>query len=718
MMRLLLAGFLALGATALSADPVVIRTGEHPGFTRVVLDVPAGTGWSLTRNADLSTARITLDRRSGFDLSNAFLRIRRDRIADLVQIAPDSVEFALNCACDVSAQLLQGTMLVVDFADPPVDRPRQSAEPLPLFFDADDTGLDTAAQMVRAAPAFDPPMRDAALEAPDEDLPVGLRNLAVRLTEAAAQGILTADDSAGPDLSPVAEAENGQPGDDTPALASAPLAVRLEPDDRIRIGSRCTPDAELDLPSWGNAERLFDDLAAARLALARDLDVLDSAALTDLARLYLFAGFGAEARAALSLIQGEAPAALLGLADLLDGRPGSESGFEGQSACPGRAALWGSLAQTSATGRIAPEDRSVLEAFEELPAHLKSYLAPRLAERLTIGGRTDLAKDVLNRQKRDGAVPPVDALLVQARIDAEAGAIDDANARLQDAVDRSPAIAPKALTVAADLIADGAEVAIPTDSLLTQALASELRDTDLASGVLQSQVYALMDAGAFAEAYALIDAEEETDSGSAAVLWPRLFTRLAKDADDATFLSLILASQNDWSSKIPDDLRPELAERLLSLGMAETALAMTQTVSGSESRRAVQLLRAAAYLRLRQPEDAEIALIGLRGPDVLRLRAEARAMMGDYDFAKTAHESLGDNEAAARAAWMAGDLQDLPVDVGGLYEAASRLSAEPIAPPQTTEPSLQDVGTLIEQSQTARSALADLLSESRLDDGG
>ncbi|MEM9708774.1 MAG: hypothetical protein AAF871_08265 [Pseudomonadota bacterium] len=140
------------------ADVVTVRSGEHPGFSRLVLDLGSIPEWSLDGSG--TSRRIDLiDRGVEFDTSGVFRRIGRGRIAGL-DTGPGWLDLRLNCNCVVSADTLPGGRLVIDVvgAPRPVTRTASAAyserntntgagfaEPLVLSetLDADDAASPT-----------------------------------------------------------------------------------------------------------------------------------------------------------------------------------------------------------------------------------------------------------------------------------------------------------------------------------------------------------------------------------------------------------------------------------------------------------------------------------------------------------------------------------------------------------------------------------------------
>lgn len=81
-MRALAVLALILGLVPLAAPAAVLRSGEHPGFTRIVLDGLPGPDWTLGRTGTGYALRLGLSAKA-IDLSGAFRTIGRQRITGI-----------------------------------------------------------------------------------------------------------------------------------------------------------------------------------------------------------------------------------------------------------------------------------------------------------------------------------------------------------------------------------------------------------------------------------------------------------------------------------------------------------------------------------------------------------------------------------------------------------------------------------------------------------
>jgi len=107
----LLCGF----AMAASAGPVAVRSGEHPGFSRLVIDFGQVPQWTVNereggRRLDFAGQAVALD------VSGVFARMGRSRIAS-VDAGPGHLDLTLTCDCAVTVFELAGGRLVIDVSE-------------------------------------------------------------------------------------------------------------------------------------------------------------------------------------------------------------------------------------------------------------------------------------------------------------------------------------------------------------------------------------------------------------------------------------------------------------------------------------------------------------------------------------------------------------------------------------------------------------------------
>ncbi len=121
-----LLGLATLPAAAQEGGP--IRTGEHPDFTRVVLNVSPATEWSLETST--GEARLFFPARElDFGTDGVFERIPRTRVTQIRSETGrrgTTVTVGVNCDCRISASFVGGRFLALDVSDKDAPRPLEA----------------------------------------------------------------------------------------------------------------------------------------------------------------------------------------------------------------------------------------------------------------------------------------------------------------------------------------------------------------------------------------------------------------------------------------------------------------------------------------------------------------------------------------------------------------------------------------------------------------
>ncbi|MBE9635918.1 hypothetical protein [Salipiger mangrovisoli] len=740
---------------ALTAQQIEMRSGEHGGFTRLVLDLPAGLGWQGAATAE-DRYRVDLER-GGFDigLGAVFHRIDQARVAEVTALPGGTgVEIVLACDCVVDSSGHEGRMAVFDI------RPRRADEPLPGIAAGSDAPLVQAPALVSAPhpdpdlapaagldlgllpgasdaagarallPSFDPGPRLAAeLATPEADREIAEsfgRSLAEQLALGATQGLLEADgprhslpqarqDAAQdePERHPSAKAQDGSVSAE---LLSGSTARGFGASSVLRIGGQraCLDDRRLDLPGWfgeGGEGAALARIGTLRGRLLGEFDRIDAQVQRELAQLYIALGFGAEARALLQLDDDLPDPVLMTLATLSEGGGDPAGVFAGQSECPGRAALWGVLGAKGLPVAAEIATPAIMAAFEELPLGLRRLLGPRLAERLLEEGEPDAARNVLSRLARALGRSTEDMQLVDARL-ARASGNPDAAATLLSGLLAAPGdLGVAAAVESIDLATHEGRPVAPGMVDLTAAYSTERRSTEARDELWLAHIRAAWANGEFDRAFAEIGTPEEVPAETRSHARTEVLSALTSAAEDGKFLRYALDPDNLALAPAEPALALTIADRLLALGLPEAAGRWMSGPAPPGKEHDWRLMQARRALAQQQPEEAEIALVGLQGDDVLRLRAAAREAMGDYEFARAAYVQLGDVGNAARLAWLAGDLAAAASGSDPVLADAAALASGGTAPPVAGAPTLTQGKELADSGQatidTIRALLAD-----------
>jgi hypothetical protein len=643
---------LAFWALAAGAEDVRIRSGEHAGFSRLVLEFGERPPWSLRLGDRRATVLLGPGNRR-LDAGDVFARIPRTRIRAVTPTA-DGLELILGCDCAVTAFEVRGAALAIDVADaqatPEVLRnvaptaatgndatemaaPEVAVAALPIL----PPGM-TEAPVVGAAEAGAPvrPPRPALPVAPAPDAaparPAGdggrgrvLTELTAAIARATTQGNLRL--AATP---PEVAAVPPEALFADPALAN--LRLRLPGEeawlpDRPAAGANCRDPSSFDVASWVPGDRSpADAIATLQASLAPDLDTIDEARAVALARLYVGLGFGAEARAVLAaLAPGHPETALLGdMARIVDGEPVRSDALSGEAGCPGRAQLWVALA----TGKEA-EARDIIVAIGELPVALRRQLAPRVMSRLATEGDAFAAETVRGTIDRAEGPHGASFTLAAAEVEAQRDGKPDLAAIRDLAAGHAPA-ADEALAVLLELARETGERLDGATLARAETRAQDLRGTDLGLRLEIGLIHAFLRTDEFARAAAWLAkliAAEAIPPDSMTALSRDFFIALGAGGSEEALLVHAAGFADSAAAFVQGDPAGEtVAARLVALGLPDLAaryLPVEPIAPGARR------LAARARLAAGDAEGALALATGLdpRDPDTARLRADALRLL-------------------------------------------------------------------------------------------
>lgn len=734
---------LLFSAGAALAQTAVVRSGEHAAFTRLVIALPERLPYTLTRSgdsADLAFARPGV----ALDISAVFERVPKTRLADL-EVLPGGggLRLTLGCACEIEAFWFARSSLVLDIAA----RPGGAATP-PL--------PDRAARLDRLRPLPVPPPRSrlasrlasralgpeswaetdtqtptsAAGEGTPrlrEDAIGASRQTLIReIGRAATQGLLSPRLDRAPPPSPSTAQPAPPPA--TPQPRPPPTGIQMlartsiDRDLAAALGEgqkahspACLDPARVDVAAWGTDAPFWRQVGPLRARLLGEFDTPDGRAVRQLARLYVFFGFGAEARQLLSELGGPATAdpVLDAMAAILEeGHAESGSALSHQTACAPTVALWSALSYRDIPTGIALDGDTLLRGLSSLPAHLRAHLGPALARRLHAAGYARESARVRRLLSRSPKTVTPEGRLLDAEI-ALAGENPPAGAEaaLETLIPENTGPSAVALLRLIDArLERGAGISHET-AQLAGAYATEYRGQPLGASLAEAYLSALAASGDFGQAFAELPRVLGPGTPGNTEIRARLSGMLARDASDYDFLYYVIAG----SASPPEGLDPAigdaLARRLLSLGFTAEAAAYLAPGATGAAADARRRLRARLALATDRPRQAEAELIGLDGEEAMSLRARARSMAGEHDVAQTLYLGAGDAAAARREGWLAGD-REHPSGTDGTAQSALAKLTQAGAARETAAPQgmLARSDALVAQSRDTRAAIEALLS--------
>ena len=840
----------AIAATALAAgssaqaETIVARSGEHDGFSRLVMRLPEGAQWTLNQSGRAASLKINSST-AVFDTSRVFDLIPRDRLERLTQSGPGQpLRMELGCECEIQSYLQSDGYLVVDITDnrsaaapsnpiqgnfggltlgSPVETAaaepsvapatsgyrfnlsqgaiadarmaldlknainadrggqvsRPQAEPVQEH-DPAPTSQQMAAEASRLAEPAQLGSRGAAVLAAGLEAELGLTprpsplkpevaqeaevteqetaevdqelpevNLLLNMDETARAATVNASEHRL--LQQIGRAANQGLLDvvqsDREAEGSRPLDLLgradrpLNPLDNISVTSaidretgliarsvsdsnvddHCIPDRRISIQKWGNDESSFaDQLGPLRGALVREFDDVNPAGVRALAKLYLYFGFGAEARAMLTMlpadrVDAEQQATLLAMADLMDGRElGINHPFSGQQGCNGQSALWSVLADGNI--RKTANTDAIQQGFAKLPVHLRVNFGPRLSSMFADSGDLHIAESILRSVSRTGMEFVPELNLAEAAIAELEGDTEVVAEKLIDEVAERTESAPTALIDLIELSYNERKALSPDVPELIASYELESRDTELGARLRKAGVMSLALTGQFTQAFEELKKITQRDGPAARVeVVDPLMTLLTERADDVTFLQYGLVFSGQASAAEAAPVAELMARRMLDLGFAEQAQSLLQKLALEPENKDRRLMMAETALALGKPHNALVELMGLDGSDANRMRAEALWRNGEYARSGEYMLEEEDMNAAARGFWHSEDLEAIetitPAEdapFGQVANVTSQIS-ETSQDPEGLTP-LAHARALVESSIGTRDNILDLLN--------
>jgi hypothetical protein len=709
MIRLAIALWFACAGMALAA-PVTVKSGEHEGFTRLVLDFGTAASWTVGRTLDGYELRI-VDASPIFDLTQVFDIIGKSRLAAIwTDPASASLHVGIACACHAIPFEFRPGIIVIDLRDGPP--PKGSSFEMAIDGSEAPALAQKPAPRPRARPGLGPigyVWTDLAL-ARLQDGPVPIRQIApssdpameplrasllLQLSRGAARGMVEM-------VLPETARSQAKAAATVPAvrmgLGELPgLTVGTGLPDHSEVaanGETCVPAAPLDVASWGIDLRVPEQMSDAMAGIIGEFDKPNPEAVARAVKFQLFLGFGVEALQLLRAFPTDLPDAALwrSLAHIMDDTVDPSPLFRGQTACETPASLWSVLTDPAPLNGVVVNKGAVLLAFSGLPLALRRHLGPRLADRFLDLGDGETAGSIRNAITRAPGDSGSEVEMLEAEIDLSNGDAPNAEARLVRMLAEPGPGTPEALValvvarVAQDLPVDAAHVSS------VEALVAEQSGSATESEARHALTLALAASGNFEGAFKALAQSPE----ASADVW-RL---LAKLGTDASLLAHAVLPEDQPLPDVPLATSTSLAERLLGFGLAGPALRWVGPESDA-------VLRASAQLARRDARNALTSLGDVETPEALGLRAQALRLLGDDAEAK-AYADAGDPTGQRLALSRSRDwprLAELQLEgwtsvIGALADLPMPSDAGPLAQGHQ----------LADRSLETRAAIADLLA--------
>ena len=392
----------------------IVRSGEHADFSRLVIYMPDSQGWELVRSE--AGYRLVLESwNAGFDTRSIFERMPRTRVTGIVARSAE-LEIAIGCNCSIISEPILGVGLIVDISDvpPPQEEvaelaPLEPAPNLPIP-SIELPAIERTALLDVAEPAQDNP--NPELEAFRKSLFEGLgRSASLSLVDVDALETLAPGVAA--DLADVVE--DGR----VRVTTAVEDAAKQNPPLPAPLDARVCPGADqFAIHEWGTDESFSAQIAAARLEVIEEFDTANPNKVRALAKLYLYFGMGAEARALL--MQFDVPSngendIILSIAHILEpGLTDPGNAMLELAGCSADVAPWSVLAHSKGGAISEQQAVDTVAHFSRWPRHLQRYLGPKLISVLTSNNRVESAQIIKSTLERQGETLPHAIKIVEA----------------------------------------------------------------------------------------------------------------------------------------------------------------------------------------------------------------------------------------------------------------------------------------------------------------
>lgn len=715
-------------APAAEAQTVQVTSGEHEGFSRLVLTFPQAVAWRVFRSAGGYGLGVR-DEKLRFNLTEVFRFIPRSRLKSIF-VDPDTgiLQLGIGCACHILPFDLRPGVVVLDIRDGPAPvgssfelaqdgrqmpalsavalprpqkRPAADARPetssLPPFLHW-RSDLATAARM----PTVDPLMSLPSFSGIGTEARAELRNaLLWQVGRGFAEGVVEIDKNLPPPthdpFRPTTMPESHL------RLVPAPgmdAAVRRHASDQLTAdGVKCIGDDRLDLSAWGGAGGMAEQVGAVRSALIGEFDIPEKTNVATAVRFYLHFGFGTEAKHLLRAMEDASPDRALweSIADIVDENLPTSSAFSGMEVCDGLVALWAVLSKPQLPPGGKLKVSAVLRSFSALPLHLRRQLGPSLANRFLDRGDVATARAIENAILRSAGEAGAPVRLMTAEIDLA----HDPSPQARHALDPLTAeTGPVGIEATVALILSQAQSGEVVSAAHTMAAAAYLHEAK--GGPREQPLRDALSIGlAIQDRYdKALALSPLSDMARAAV-----FFRLASNGPDSDIVLHAILPADKAAPVLPQTTRRLLAARLIRLGFGQPALRWLDGAEASAND-ADRLIVAQAQLLQHDGRAALKSLSGLQGEAAEGLRANALSQLND----PAAMESYGKIGALQQQEKIARRLLDWPKVMVLSAEstwgaAASLIPARPEPPVLTvSQPGSQEPsGPYVSAGQTADS---------------
>lgn len=672
------------------AGGVKITSGEHAGFTRLVVQFEEPADWEFGKTENGYELRSNAILRTT-DLNTVFVKIPKTRIQDVKIPSEGVLNLLVNCSCHADAFELRDGRIVLDIKTGVAIEGSEFEQTLPeellikltatrklvpvalkiaiasmglpniknlpksvgerVSADSDAMGMQTRGPIHYE---WDPM---TALNEALEPSEINEKELFLKLGKAVGMGLLKIEPKIelmipeGPEskYDPLGNSghmfvHDGVDRRTDPALSGGPILS----DDGV-----CLEDIHFDLENWGTNEITHTNFSLGGARVISDMETPTQEEILLAARNYIYLGFGVEALALLVSTPSVSTdiQILTALSFLLDSEKStSQSILMGQQDCANKVAMWSFLITSKTHQHLATQ--AILQTFANLPTHLQRNVGPRLVQRFLDMDELGAAHTVGNQMNRVGLETNPEMGLMMANLEASSGHPNRAIERTQNLLRSSGSNLPETVvSLVNHAIYDGTQLDQDI-AVLSGALALENQGTRIGEKLQVISIIAYADRGEYSKAF--FELQTAVDGGEidpleATSIQSQIYSRAVKAASDISFL-LLIDKYFPSASSVSGQVERAISIRLIGLGFQEIAkkvMALNTEIPSVKDR----LVLAQISVDLGNSGVAISYLEGIPNHESAGIRAKISELMGMRQQAADHYEFLQQPLARRSALW-------------------------------------------------------------------
>lgn len=673
---------------------VIVKSGAHDGFTRLVIDFDHPVEWRVGRSEDGYELR-TGEKYLPYDLSKVFNLIRKDRLKSIsVDEKTGSLRFNLGCQCHVIAFEFRPGIIVIDLRDGIPEEGSSTENILPEHPDSQKFNLENtqnaiqflnnrnlnfewAAMAIEAsninlktneetskAPTLDFTLRENLIKEVGRGASLGIIDIEVQRHQIGQNRYFDYNRPSTPLDKENRSFEIMSEEDAVPGVVLR--SVPTEPQNYGTSKNRCFESSPLEMSNWSGEEAVWTQMGSPNLEIVGEFDLPNVDAITRYSKFLISIGFGAEARSILTSFEDsmDDTELIIALSFIVDGQDDPTDYFSGQESCNSAASLWATLDSEATVKREPVNISALLHSYSSLSIDMRKNIGPRLVKILLSRDEFSAAKQVHNFLVRspDGRGPTVS--LIEASMDLydnkAASAEAKANAEVLDP-------GPETWSAIVAMVEAREEQGLPinTETLLAlEAVSREREATDEHPRVLRALVLAYAQAGDFAGAFHALSLVPS----ASAKLW-RLLSLLGTDDDLLEFA--VFQNEVDISDVDRSSIN-RIVARLTDLGMTKSAAYWAE-----QDRQIDRIPLAKAELLQGNALTALSLVADGTTEDAIATRALALRSLGMNGAAALLYSDLGDVEREISAIQQERDWDEVAARGSTHWRSAAELLGAP-----------------------------------------